>query len=67
VHQDLMLVLHPSENKLSGLDTITIEQGKFQTLALLLSQGATVHDVTVSGKSRAFVFKDGQLLIPYKQ
>ena len=64
VHHDLMLVLHPSENKLSGLDTITIEQGKFSTLALLLSQGATVHDVTVSGKSRAFVFNDGQLLIP---
>ena len=64
VHHDLKIVLHPSERKLSGLDALTIDSHNVSTLTLHLSQTATVHSVTVSGKSRAFVFKNGQLLIP---
>jgi len=67
VHHDLKIVLHPSERKLSGLDAVTIDPRNVSNLTLLLSQRATVHSVSVSGKSRAFVFKNGQLLIPLER
>jgi len=64
VHHDLKIVLHPSENKLSGVDIVTVDVRDVTSLTLLLSQKASVHSVSISGKNRTFVFKNGQLLIP---
>jgi hypothetical protein len=64
LHHDLKVVLNPSEAKLSGEDTVTIDARNASSLALLLSRSASVQGVTISGKSRTFVFKNGQLLIP---
>jgi hypothetical protein len=64
VHHDLKIVLHPSEKKLSGLDTVTVDPRNVSKLTLLLSQAATVRGLSVSGKTHGFVFKNGQLLIP---
>jgi hypothetical protein len=64
VHHDLKIVLHPSERKLSGLAAVTVDPSDVSNLTLLLSQAATVHSVSVSGKSMAFAFKNGQLLVP---
>jgi len=64
VHHDLKIVLHPSERKLSGLAAVTVDPSDVSNLTLLLSQAATVHSVSVSGKSMAFASKNGQLLVP---
>jgi hypothetical protein len=64
VHHDLKIVLHPLENRLSGFDTLTVDARDSSSLGFLLSQTASVRSVSVSGKSRASVFKNGQLLIP---
>jgi hypothetical protein len=64
VHHDLRIVLHPSENRLSGFDTLTVDARDVSSLTLLLSQTAIVRSVSVSGKSRGYNFKNGQLLIP---
>lgn len=64
VHHDLKIILHPSENRLSGLDTLTLDARDVSDLTLLLSQTAMVHSVNVSGTKRSFSFKSGQLLIP---
>lgn len=66
VHHDLKIVLNPSEAKLSGLDTVTVDARNASSLALLLTQTASVHSVSISGNSRTFSFKKGQLLIPLK-
>lgn len=64
VHHDLRIVLHPSENRLSGFDTLTVDARDVSSLTLLLSQTAIVRSVSVSGKSRGYNFKNGQLVIP---
>jgi hypothetical protein len=64
LHHDLKIFMNPSENKLSGLDTVTVDSGNASRLAFLLSKTATVHNVSLSGNNRAFTFKNGQLLIP---
>ena len=56
--------MNPSENKLSGLDTVTVDSDNASRLVFLLSKTATVHNVSLSGNNRAFTFKNGQLLIP---
>ena len=66
VHHDLKIVLNPSEAKLSGLDTVTVDARNASRLVFLLSQTASVQSTSISDKDRAFVFKNGQLLIPLK-
>jgi len=64
LHHDLEIVLNPSETKLSGFDTVTVHAPSASSLVFLLSRTASVHRVNISGNSRTFVFKNGQLLIP---
>jgi Peptidase family M1 domain len=66
LHHDLKIILHPSENGLSGFDTLTVSSHDGSGLTLLLSQTASVHTVSVSGRKRVFSLKNGQLLIPLK-
>jgi len=64
MHHDLKIVLNPSVTKLSGFDTVTVDASSASSLSFLLSQTASVHSVSISGKSRTVVFKNGHLLIP---
>jgi aminopeptidase N len=66
VHHDLKIALNPAETRLSGFDTVTVDARNASSLAFLLSQTASVHSVSISGNSRPFSFKTGQLLIPLK-
>jgi hypothetical protein len=67
VYHDLKIVLNPAETRLSGFDTVTVDARNASSLAFLLSQTASVHSVSISGNSRPFSFKTGQLLIPLER
>ncbi|MGB5424239.1 MAG: M1 family aminopeptidase [Desulfobacterales bacterium] len=61
VHHDLRVVLNPAENRLEGLDTITIGPAAPADLVLNLNEKATGLKLLVDGRPAAFSFENGRL------
>ena len=61
VHHDLRIVLDPAENRLEGLDTITIGPAAPADVVLNLNEKATGLKLLVDGRPAAFSFENGRL------
>ena len=61
VHHDLRITLHPAENRLEGVDTITIEPAAPADLLLYLTEKATGLELLVDGRPAPFSFENGRL------
>ncbi|MGD9041142.1 MAG: hypothetical protein PVH82_15975, partial [Desulfobacteraceae bacterium] len=64
LHHDLQVSLSLSENKISGLDSITLNPGQDSSLLFYLSKKAHVTRVEVNGRLVAFTFDGGRLHVP---
>jgi hypothetical protein len=61
VHHDLRITLHPAENRLEGVDTITIGPAAPADVVLYLTEKATGINLLVDGRPAPFSFENGQL------
>jgi hypothetical protein len=61
VHHDLQIALNPTENRIEGLDTITIGPGAPAEVVLYLNEKATGLNLLVDGRPTAFSFESGRL------
>ena len=64
VHHDLRISLFPAEQKLVGVDELTIPPAGVARLAFFLSGKCKVLDVEIHDQRRAFQFKDSELSVP---
>ncbi|MGB5617739.1 MAG: M1 family aminopeptidase, partial [Desulfobacterales bacterium] len=58
---DLRITLHPAENRLEGVDTITIGPAAPADVVLYLTEKATGINLLVDGRPAPFSFENGQL------
>jgi hypothetical protein len=61
VHHDLRVVLNPAENRLEGLDTITVGPTGTADVVIYLNERATGLNLLLDGRRAAFSFDNGQL------
>lgn len=61
VHHDLRIVLDPTENRLEGVDTMTIGPAAPADVVLHLNEKATGLSLLVDGRPAAFSFENGRL------
>jgi hypothetical protein len=64
LHHDLQVSLSPSENKISGLDRISVDPNQASSLFFNLSQKVHVSKVEVNRTSVSFTFQEGRLQVP---
>ena len=61
VHHDLQIALDPAENRLEGLDTITVGPTAPADLVLHINEKATGLNLLVDGRPAPFSFENGRL------
>ena len=64
LHHDLRVVLAPGNQRLSGLDAMTVNPNGEASLVFRLSRTAVVHEVRIHDRSSPFEFKEGALEVP---
>jgi len=64
LHHDLKVTLFPLEKRLTDNDEIALRAIGEDALKFYLSKRATLEDVEISGRSKPYVFSEGQLRIP---
>jgi hypothetical protein len=64
VHHDLSVTLHPPDQRLTGVDTLTLEAHAGTEVLITLADDAHIIGVSIGKKSVAYRFKDGRLRIP---
>ncbi len=63
VHHDLVVTLHPKEQRLTGVDALKLKAHRDELL-LTLTANARIMGVSMEGKTASYSFKDGYLRIP---
>ncbi|MFZ1957377.1 MAG: M1 family aminopeptidase [Desulfobacterales bacterium] len=61
VHHNLRITLHPADNRLEGVDTITIGPAAPDEVVLYLTEKATGLNLLVDGRPAPFSFENGRL------
>jgi aminopeptidase N len=64
LHHDLQVSLSLRENKISGLDRISLDPNQTSSLIFYLSKKVHVTKVAVNGRPVAFTFERGRLHVP---
>ena len=63
VHHDLKVTLHPQDQRLSGVDMLTLQVPSDQVM-LTLAEDAGIKDVSIGEKTAEYTFQSGSLRIP---